>query len=118
MYNFNKDAHYFVQLNSCSNYGFISMVNCDDSHWVECKLEPYEFDGFKYKLYAVPIDPNLRGIVESHRCFYTCDFASMLKSGHIIEKVSESQHIEQISWIEPIYGSAYVRWAAEIVVDN
>lgn len=27
MYDFNKDAHYFVQLNSCTDFGIISMVN-------------------------------------------------------------------------------------------
>lgn len=42
MYDFNKNAHYFVQLGSCTDYGFISMVNVEDTHWVECKLEPYD----------------------------------------------------------------------------
>lgn len=116
MENFNKDAHYFVQLNSCTDFGIISMVNTGDSHWVECKLEPYEFDGFKYKLYATPVDPDLRG-VERHRCYYTCDFASMLESGNIIEKTSESQHIEVIEWIKPICGAAYIHGFTEIVVD-
>lgn len=116
MYNFNKDAHYFVQLNSCTDFGIISMVNTGDSHWVECKLEPYEFDGFKYKLYATPVDPDLRG-VERHRCYYTCDFASMLESGHIIEKTSEFQHIEKIEWIEPLCGAAYIHWSGEVVTD-
>lgn len=116
MYNFNKDAHYFVQLNSCTDFGIISMVNTGDSHWVECKLEPYEFDGFKYKLYATPVDPDLRG-VERYRCYYTCDFASMLESGHIIEKTSESQHIEKIEWIEPLCGAAYIHWSGEVVTD-
>lgn len=116
MENFNKDAHYFVQLNSCTDYGFISMINIGDTHWVECKLEPYEFDGFKYKLYTTPIDPNLRG-VERHHCYYTCDFESMLESGHIIEKTSESQHIEVIEWIKPICGAAYIHGFTEIVVD-
>lgn len=116
MHDFNKDAHYFVQLNSCTDYGIISMVNTGDSHWVECKLEPYVFDGFEYKLYTTPVDPNLRG-VERHRCYYVCDFESMLKSGRIIEKTSESQHIEKVEWIEPLCGAAYVHWSAEVVVD-
>lgn len=116
MCDFNKNAHYFVQLNSCTDFGFISMVSMGDSHWVECKLEPYEFDGFKYKLYTTPVDPDLRG-VERHRCYYTCDFESMLKSGHIIKKTSESQHIEKIEWIEPLCGAAYVHWSAEVIVD-
>ena len=116
MYDFNKDAHYFVQLNSCTDYGIISMVNVEDSHWVECKLEPYEFDGFEYKLYATPVDPDLCG-VERHRCYYTCDFASMLESGHIIEKTSESQHIEKVEWIEPLCGAAYIHWSGEVVTD-
>lgn len=116
MYNFNKDAHYFVQLSSCTDYGFISMVDVGDTHWVECKLEPYEFDGFKYKLYATPVDSNLRG-VERHRCYYTSDFVSMLESGLIIEKTSASQHIEKIEWIEPLCGAVYVHRSAEVVVD-
>ena len=116
MYNFNKDAHYFVQLNSCTNYGIISMVNIGESHWVECELEPYKFNGFKYKLYATSVDPDLCE-VERHRCYYTCDFASMLESGHIIEKTSESQHIEKIEWIEPLCGAAYVHWSGEVVTD-
>lgn len=116
MEKFNKDAHYFVQLNSCTDFEFISMVNMGDSHWVECKLEPYEFDGFKYKLYTIPVDPDLRG-VERHRCYYTCDFESMLKSGDIIEKTSESQHIEKIEWIGPLCGAAYIHGFAEVVVD-
>ena len=116
MENFNKDAHYFVQLNSCTDFGIISMVNSDDPHWVECKLEPYDFDGFEYKLYVAPVDSNIQGI-EKHRSFYTSDFTSLLKSGHIIEKTSEAQHIEVIEWIKPICGAAYIHGFTEVVVD-
>lgn len=116
MYDFNQDAHYFVQLGSRTDYGFISIVNVEDTHWVECKLEPYEFDGFKYKLYVTPVDPNLRG-VERHRCYYASDFESLVKSGCIVEKTSQSQHIEKIEWIEPLCGAAYIHGFTEIVVD-
>lgn len=40
--------------------------------------------------------------------FYRSDFDFLVKSGHIIEKTRESQHVEYIKWIEPLTSTVYI----------
>ena len=117
-YKINTAGRYFVPLHTVSNYGFVSMVNAsDEPHIIECELEPYEFSGFDYKLYAVPVNPDLRPYFERRR-FYSCDFRSLIKSGHIVEKTSDNQHVELIRAAEHLCGAAYIVHEGEILVEG
>lgn len=115
-YEIKTDARYFVPLHTVSNYGFVSLINAsDEPHLIECVLEPYHFSDFGYKLYAVPVDPDLRDYFE-RRCFYACDFKSLLKSGFIQEKTSEDMHVKLFRGMEHLCGAAYLIHEGEIVV--
>ena len=117
-YKIKTDSRYFVPLCTVSNYGFVSLVDAsDEPHIIECILEPYEFSGFNYKLYAVPADPDLRPYFERRR-FYTSDFSSLVKSGHIVEKTSDSQHVEMFRGMDHLYGAAYLIHEGEIIVES
>lgn len=115
-YKINTEIRYFVPLHTVSNYGFISMVNAsDEPHMIECKLEPYEFSGFDYKLYAVPVDSDLRPYFE-RRCFYSCDFRSLIKSGHIVEKTSDDMKVVPVRGAEHLCGNAYLIHDFETII--
>ena len=115
-YKINTESRYFVPLHTVSNYGFVSMVNVsDEPHMIECKLEPYEFSDFDYKLYAVPIDSDLRPYFE-RRCFYSCDFRSLIKSGYIVEKTSDDMRVVPVHAMEHLYGNAYLIHDFETII--
>ena len=115
-YKINNESRYFVPLHTVSNYGFISMVNAsDEPHIIECKLEPYEFSGFDYKLYAVPVDSDLRPYFE-RRCFYSCDFRSLIKSGYIVEKTSDDMEVVPVRGAEHLCGNAYLIHDFETII--
>lgn len=115
---FNVNATYFVPLHTMRGYGFVKLIDVNEEpHIIECSLKPYNIDGFKYKLYAEPIDPALREVCET-RQFYTSDFEDMLKSGHIIQKTNEDMHVEIQECLEPIAGCAYIYHCREAVVEG
>lgn len=92
---------------------FVLMGYLKNEKWYECKLKPYHFDGFKYKLYAVSVDGNKK------RVFYTSDFLQLLENENgILKKDSDNFKIKHISWDEQIYNSAYVRHEADIIVSE
>lgn len=109
----NTAGRYFVPLHTVSNYGFVSLVN--EPHIIECELEPYEFSDFDYKLYAVPVDPNLRLCFERRR-FYSNDFRSLIKSGHVVEKTSDDMRVVPMRGAEHLCGSAYLIHDFETII--
>lgn len=116
-YKIKTDAQYFVPLHTVSNYGLVSLVNAsDEPHIIECELEPYQFSDFDYKLYAVPADPDLRPYFE-RRCFYSCDFCSLVQQGYIVEKTSDHMHVELFRGAEHLCGAAYLIHEGEIIVE-
>ena len=116
-YKINTGGRYFVPLHTVSNYGFVSLVNAsDEPHIIECELEPYEFSGFDYKLYAVPVDPDMRLYFE-RRCFYSCDFCSLVREGCIVEKTSDQMRVELFRGAEHLCGDAYLIYEGEIIVE-
>ena len=115
-YKINTKGRYFVPLRPRHNYGFISVVcDFDEAHMIECELEPYEFSGFDYKLYAVPVDPDLRLYFE-RRCFYSCDFRSLIKEGYIIEKTSDDMRVVPVRGAEHLCGAAYLIHDFETII--
>lgn len=115
-YKINTEGRYFVPLRPRHNYGFISVVcDSDETHMIECKLEPYEFSGFDYKLYAVPVDPDLRPYFERRR-FYSCDFRSLVKEGYIVEKTSDDMRVVPVHAMEHLCGGAYLIHDFETII--
>ena len=115
-YKINTTGRYFVPLHTVSNYGFVSLVDAsDEPHMIECELEPYEFSGFDYKLYAVPVDPIQREVFARER-YYSCDFRSLIKSGHIIEKTSDDMRVMPVRGAEHLCGSAYLIHDFETII--
>lgn len=115
-YKINPDGRYFVPLHPRHNYGFISFVcSSDTPHMVECILEPYEFSGFKYKLYAVPADPELREVF-GRECYYASDFSGSVESGHIIEKTSDDMRVVPVRGAEHLCGNAYLIHDFETII--
>ena len=73
----------------------------NDWYWVECKLEPYVFDGFDFKLKAVPVNPippeYHNKFYFSSRTFYTDDFIQLLECGNILKKENPDDFVEHHS---------------------
>ena len=115
-YKINTEGRYFVPLRPRHNYGFISVVcDSDEAHMIECKLEPYEFSGFDYKLYAVPTDPKLREVF-ARECYYSCDFRSLIQSGYIVEKTSDDMRVMPVRGAEHLCGNAYLIHNFETII--
>ena len=115
-YEINTESRYFVPLRPCHNYGFVSIIcDSDEPHMIECKLEPYKFSGFNYKLYAVPVDPIQREVF-SRECYYTSDFRSLVQSGYIVEKTSDDMKVVPMRAMEHLYGNAYLIHDFETII--
>lgn len=83
---------------------------------VKCKLEPYIFSGFDYKLYAVPIKNDRNGI-NRKETFYTSDFVSLLKEHNgVFKKEPGTSEVKHIKWQERVYKDAYVCHEADILI--
>ena len=119
-YNIDRDAHYFILTRpreilpfigwSCKSYG----PGCPEV-WAEFKVVEEEYkidDGYKIELRA--IDP-----LYGKETFYQCDFESMVESGNcIIKKTSEKQHVEEVTWMEPLWGNVRTVHTASVLVDD
>ena len=115
-YKINTEGRYFVPLRLRHNYGFISIVcDSDEAHMIECILEPYKFSGFDYKLYAVPVNPELREVF-GRECYYSSDFSGLVKSGHIVEKTSDNMRVVPVRGAEHLCGDAYLIHNFETII--
>lgn len=115
-YGVNKEAHYFVPMRPLHGvFGLFAFTSSmDRESWVECEVieNRYKVDeGYKVELKA--IEPGYG--VET---FYQCDFKSMLDMGQIIRKSCDNQHVEELQWIEPLCGAAYLVHSGSFVVAN
>lgn len=91
---------------------FVLLGSWGKETWHECKLEPYDFDGFDYKLYAVPIDGT-----DCKRTFYTDDFIAFLNEHNMVfKKEPGTSEIKHIKWQERVYKDAYVCHEADILI--
>ena len=90
---------------------FVLLGSWGEETWYECKLEPYIFDGFDYKLFALPVNGRAK------RMFYTSDFVSLLKEHNgVFKKESGASEIKHIKWQERVYKDAYVCHEADILI--
>ena len=101
----------YEELDTNATY-FVLLGSWGRETWHECKLEPYIFDGFDYKLYAVPIDGTDR-----KRMFYTDDFVTLLNEHNMVfKKESGTSEIKHIKWQERVYKDAYICHEADILI--
>ena len=90
----------------------ISVVSDSNMTWMECKIDERHYkveDG--YKITLVPLQEGF-----AKEDFYQSDFMSLIRSGCIIPKESDDQHVEQVHFIEPLCGSAYIVHEGDAVV--
>jgi len=113
-----KEAHYFIPIRPLHSVpGLYSYtVSNDVEDMVECKLEPYDFGEYSYKVYLVPVN-ELDKFKYGREQFYTDDFISLVRSNRLVKKISETQHVEHIEVIEPLTELAYVVHSGSVVVD-
>ncbi|NBK99965.1 MAG: hypothetical protein EOM50_18530 [Erysipelotrichia bacterium] len=104
---------YFVPMKPVhSFFGFCSFTSsADTEHLTLCHLEPYDFDGYNYKLYAKAEEDGY-----GSQRFYMCDFESIVEQGIIIPMDDESMRVEVVHKIEPITELAYLIHEGEIIV--
>lgn len=102
---FNENTVYFVPLSPIDCFG---LSGSGDEEMVECHVKPYSFNGYKYKLYAVPVASEVNGKLFGKRTFYTEDFISLIDDGIIVEKTSPNQCYKTITAAEKITDGAYI----------
>lgn len=100
----------YEELDTNATY-FVLLDSWGEETWYECKLEPYVFGGFDYKLYAAPVDGRAK------RMFYTSDFVSLLNEHNgVFKKEPGTSEIKHIKQQEPLYNSAYICHEADILI--
>lgn len=100
----------YEELDTNATY-FVLLGSGGEETWYECKLEPYIFDEFDYKLYAAPVNGRAK------RMFYTSDFVSLLKEHNgVFKKEPGTSEVKHIKWQERVYKDAYVCHEADILI--
>lgn len=87
--------------------------NPDKATWVECYLDESRYslaDGYKITVRA--IDQRF-----SYEHYYQADLMSSIRQGYVLVKTSMGQHVEHITWEEPLWCSVCIRHEADIVTD-
>ena len=109
-----KNSTYFVKMKPTHSYfGLIKFTASSDLDvWTECKIveDRYKLDD-GYKLTIESLD----GFGKDD--YYQSDFKSLVRSGDIIERTSDTQHVEFIKWAESITPNVHVIHEANIVAD-
>lgn len=116
MYNIDKNKHYFLLMTKLHNVYFMGekilsyKSEPSEETWVECRIVEDRYkvsDGYKVELKA--LDDQY-----GSESFYQSSFVDLVRDGYIIEKTSNKQHVEKITWYEqlsyntPLVCEAYV----------
>lgn len=110
-----KNKHYFVRMrpiNIVPLIGWCYTSSSDPEKWVECEVVEDRYkveDGYKITLQSIE-----DGYGREH--YYQTDFDSLLRSGFVLEKERESQHVELIKWSEPLTSFVNICHEAYVVV--
>lgn len=119
-YNIDKDGIYFLLLHPIDyipipGIGIVGIGTSSDSRekWVECRIveDRYKVDE-NYKVTFESIEPGY-----GRQTYYQSDFNSLFKDGFIFKKTNNNQHVEEVTWIEPLCGSAYLVHSAYVVTE-
>lgn len=119
-YNLDKEGRYFVKMHPLDyvpipGVGVIAIGKSSSSRekWVECKIieDRYKVDE-NYKVTLEAIEPGY-----GRETFYQSDFVSLMESGFVIKKTSDNQHVEKVTWAEPLCGLSYIVHSAYVVTN-
>jgi hypothetical protein len=89
----------------------MAMTSSNNITWVECKIDESRYKVEEgYKLTLKSLDPNY-----TYNHYYQSDFESLVKEGCILVKDNEADHIQHITWAEPLCGNIYVVHEADVV---
>ena len=102
---------YFIkmrQLNLIPFIGWSYTTTSDPEKWVECEV--VEIQG-NYKIKLKSIEAGY-GSEE----YYYYDFKSMVRSGYIIEKTRDDQHVELVKWFEELTPYVQIEHSGYVVV--
>lgn len=120
-YDIDVNAHYFILTRPMEFEPILGIYigkmygpGCPEV-WAEFKVveEQYKVDD-EYKIELRAINP-----IFGKETFYQADFESMLKSGiNVIKKTSDKQHVEEITWMEPLWENVRLVHTASVIVDN
>lgn len=106
---------YFLLMRPIRKLPFIGweyIRSSDEEKWVECEIVESAYSAYCNKVVLVALEKEY-GAEE----FYPEDFISMLNSGkNIIEKVRDDQHVEEITWKEPLTSTVFVEHHGYIVI--
>jgi hypothetical protein len=117
-YNIDKNAHYFILTRPLDYIPLIGFATKTygigyPEVYAEFKIveENYKLeDGYKVELRA--INP-----IYGKETFYQDDFESMVESGNVIvKKTNKAQHVEEVTWHEPLCGNVYLVHTASVIV--
>ncbi len=104
---------YFLQMRPIKilpliGWGYTSSL--DREKWVECEVVENRIKSSS--------KVTLRSIEDGYgqEEFYRTDFDSLVNKGFIIEKTNDKQHVEEITWREPLTSTVYVEHSAYVVV--
>lgn len=110
------NKHYFVEMRPSNIIPFIGWgytCSSDREKWVECEIVEDRYkvsDGYKVTLRSIEF-----GYGQEH--FYQSDFESLIKSGCILEKTSEKQHVELVHWYEKLTPTVNIEHSVYVVVE-
>ena len=110
----NTESIYFIPLrplHSCMGLVNYTTTN-DEAHLVECRLKPYTFGEFAYKLRAEAIKNPDKWEAPT---FYTNDFESLIRRGIIIEKKYNDMVVRKKKYYEFINENAIIVTEKEVV---
>ena len=119
-HNITPGSHYFIRTRPMDYIPLLGLFigksygPGEPTFWAEFEVieDRYKLeDNYKVELKAV--DP-----IYGRETFYRSDFESMVESGFILKKTGEGQHVQEITWREPLCGRAYLVHEATIVVDD
>ena len=115
-----KNAHYFILTRPMDYFPIFGMYFGKTygagypEVWAEFEVveERYKIDdGYKVELKAV--DP-----VYGRESYYQSDFDGLIDAGLIVKKTSDRQHVEEVTWMEPLCGSVKLVHTASVLVDD
>ena len=116
MHRIKPSKHYFAMMEKIDDIVPVLGISVSSGfcNWCECVIDESKYlvkDGYKVTL--KPLDPNYRSAD-----YYQIDFIHSLQSGHIIEKISDTQRIVYVEETEDIGPGMVIKHTGYIIVNH
>lgn len=109
MGNIEIGKRYFLKMRPIHTLPYVDWnytASSDREKWVECEVINNEI-----RIELLPLEDGY--CIERYE---QLDFESLVKSGLIIEKTNDKQHVEEIIWREQLTSTVYVEHSGYVVV--